>query len=96
MDASGEVTAMVAVGVTLETISLTHAAALPQILIVAAAAIALGGLGAWILSRYLKRVTLGYGPEQLKRLFAFYDSASIRCGRAHPRRRPCPPRPLQR
>lgn len=75
MDASGEVTAMVAVGVTLETISLTHAAALPQILIVAAAAIALGGLGAWILSRYLKRVTLGYGPEQLKRLFAFYDSA---------------------
>ncbi|MCT2359069.1 sensor histidine kinase [Brevibacterium casei] len=75
MDASGEVTAMVAVGVTLETISLTHAAALPQILIVAAVAIALGGLGAWILSRYLKRVTLGYGPEQLKRLFAFYDSA---------------------
>ncbi|WP_342038954.1 hypothetical protein [Brevibacterium ammoniilyticum] len=81
MDASGEVTAMVAVGVTLETISLTHAAALPQILIVAAVAIALGGLGAWILSRYLKRVTLGYGPEQLKRLFAFYDSAPIRCAR---------------
>lgn len=75
VDDTGAVTAMVAVGVTLETISLTHAAALPQILIIAAVAIALGGLGAWILSRYLRRVTLGYGPEELKRLFAFYDSA---------------------
>ncbi|RAE29079.1 histidine kinase, partial [Burkholderia multivorans] len=27
------------------------------------------------LSRYLRRVTLGYWPEELKRLFAFYDSA---------------------
>ncbi|WP_434965058.1 ATP-binding protein [Brevibacterium casei] len=75
VDGSGEVTAMVAVGVTLETISLSHAAALPQILIIAAVAIALGGLGAWLLSRYLRRVTLGLGPEQLRRLFAFYDSA---------------------
>src|SRR5699024_5556888 len=38
-------------------------------------AIALGGLGSWLLARYLRRVTLGYGPEELKRLFAFYDSA---------------------
>lgn len=75
VDESGKVTAMVAVGVTLETISLSHAAALPQILIIAAVAIALGGLGAWLLSRYLRRVTLGLGPEQLRRLFAFYDSA---------------------
>src|SRR5699024_6874965 len=74
-DANGEVTAMVAVGVTLETLSVAQAASLPQIIIVALAAIALGGLGSWLLARYLRRVTLGYGPEELKRLFAFYDSA---------------------
>ncbi|MCF2570826.1 sensor histidine kinase [Brevibacterium sp. UCMA 11754] len=74
-DSSGEVTAMVAVGVTLKTLSVARAAALPQIIIVGLAAIGLGGLGSWILSRYLRRVTLGYGPEQLKSLFAFYDSA---------------------
>jgi two-component system CitB family sensor kinase len=74
-DAGGEVTAMVAVGVTLESLSVAQAASLPQIIIVALAAIALGGLGSWLLARYLRRVTLGYGPEELKRLFAFYDSA---------------------
>ncbi|WP_309131316.1 sensor histidine kinase [Brevibacterium sp.] len=75
LDDSGRVTAMVAVGVTLETLSVAQAASLPQIIIVALAAIALGGLGSWMVSRYLRRVTLGYGPEQLKSLFAFYDSA---------------------
>ena len=74
-DANGEVTAMVAVGVTLESLSVAQAASLPQIITVALAAIALGGLGSWLLARYLRRVTLGYGPEELKRLFAFYDSA---------------------
>ncbi|MDN5808175.1 MAG: sensor histidine kinase [Brevibacterium sp.] len=75
LDSSGDVTAMVAVGVTVKTLSVARAAALPQIIIVGLAAIALGGLGSWILSRYLRRVTLGYGPEELKSLFAFYDSA---------------------
>ncbi|SEB38325.1 Sensor histidine kinase regulating citrate/malate metabolism [Paramicrobacterium humi] len=74
-DDTGGITAMVAVGVTVETLSVAQAAALPQILIVALAAIALGGLGAWLVSRYLRRVTLGYGPEQLRRLFVYYDSA---------------------
>ncbi|MDN6123548.1 MAG: PAS domain-containing protein [Brevibacterium sp.] len=75
LDSSGDVTAMVTVGVTVKTLSVARAAALPQIIIVGLAAIALGGLGSWILSRYLRRVTLGYGPEELKSLFAFYDSA---------------------
>jgi two-component system CitB family sensor kinase len=74
-DAAGEVTAMVAVGVTLETLSVAQAASLPQIILVGLAALALGGLGSWLLARYLRRVTLGYGPEELRRLFAFYDSA---------------------
>ncbi|GAA1364810.1 sensor histidine kinase [Arthrobacter rhombi] len=74
-DGDGRVIAMVAVGVTLQTLSLTQAAALPAILWVALAAVALGGIGAWLLSRYLRRVTLGYGPEELRSLFAYYDSA---------------------
>jgi two-component system CitB family sensor kinase len=74
-DSAGEVTAMVAVGVTLETLSVAQAASLPQIIIVGLAALSLGGFGSWLLARYLRRVTLGYGPEELRRLFAFYDSA---------------------
>ncbi|UVI36698.1 sensor histidine kinase [Brevibacterium spongiae] len=74
-DENGEVTAMVAVGVTLQSMSVAQAASLPQIIIVGLAALALGGLGSWLLARYLRKVTLGYGPEELRRLFAFYDSA---------------------
>lgn len=54
---------------------MAQAASLPQIILVGLAALALGGLGSWLLARYLRRVTLGYGPEELRRLFAFYDSA---------------------
>ncbi len=70
VDDAGGVTAMVAVGVTLRR-SRIPTPRLPQILIIAAVAIALGGLGAWILSRYLRRVTLGYGPED-QTLFVFF------------------------
>ena len=69
------IVAMVAVGVTLETLSVAQAASLPQIAVIASLAILAGGLGSWWLSRYLRRATLGYGPEHLKRLFAFYNSA---------------------
>lgn len=74
-DDSGDVIAMVSVGVTLETLSVARAASLPQILTIAGLAIAAGGIGSWWLSRYLRGVTLGYGPVQLRRLFAFYNSA---------------------
>lgn len=74
-DDFGKVVAMVAVGVTLETLSVARAASLPQIVTIAAGAILLGGFGSWQLSRYLRRATLGYGTKQLRRLFAFYNSA---------------------
>lgn len=73
--ADGQVTAMVSVGVTMRTLAISRAAGVPAILGVAASAIALGGVAAYLLSRYLRRVTLGYGPEELRRLFAYYDSA---------------------
>jgi sensor histidine kinase regulating citrate/malate metabolism len=74
-DGSRTVIAMVAVGVTLETLSVAQAASLPQIGVIAVAAILAGGIGSWRLSLYLRRATLGYGPAHLKRLFAFYNSA---------------------
>lgn len=71
----GRITAMVSVGVTMRTLGISQSAGIPAILGVAGAAIALGGIAAYVLSRYLRRVTLGYGPEELRRLFAYYDSA---------------------
>ena len=72
---SDTVVAMVAVGVTLETLSVAQAGSLPQIITIAFGAMLLGGYGSWQLSRYLRRATLGYGTAQLRRLFAFYNSA---------------------
>ncbi|GER24295.1 histidine kinase [Zafaria cholistanensis] len=74
-DRTGTVQAMVAVGLTLESVNIAQAAALPAIAGIAAAAVALGGLAAWVLSSYLRRVTAGYGPAELRRLFTYYDSA---------------------
>lgn len=81
-DAAGQVTALVAVGVTLENLSITQAALVPAIIGTGALALGLGALFAYALSRYLRRATLGYGPEELRRLYAYYFSAlhSVREG----------------
>ncbi len=41
-----------------------------------------GSLASWLLGRYLRRVTRGWGPEQLAQLFAYYESVlhSVREG----------------
>ncbi|WP_341867810.1 sensor histidine kinase, partial [Rathayibacter festucae] len=43
---------------------------------------ALGGIGSWLLARYLRRVTGGRGPEQMSQVFAYYESVlhSVREG----------------
>ncbi|WP_125611445.1 sensor histidine kinase [Specibacter cremeus] len=71
----GKVVAMVAVGFTLKSLETVQAAALPSILLVAGAAVVAGAVVAWLLSRRLRRATLGYGPAELARLFDYYDSA---------------------
>ena len=35
--------------------------------------IAIGALGAWLLSRYLRRVTWGRGAEEMSRMFSYYE-----------------------
>ncbi|ASN38813.1 histidine kinase [Arthrobacter sp. 7749] len=74
-DEHGTVIAMVAVGVTLQSLSLTQAALIPATLLVGLMAVGLGGIFTYALSRYLHRATLGYGPEELRRLYAYYFSA---------------------
>jgi two-component system, CitB family, sensor kinase len=81
-DAGGKVRALVAAGVTVRTVDVAFSGRLPVLLAIALALL-LGGSGAsWLLGRYLRRVTRGWGPEQLSQLFAYYESVlhSVREG----------------
>jgi len=81
-DESGTVRAMVAAGVTVSNVSVALNARLPFVFFVALAVMAASALASWLLSRYLKRVTLGWGPSQLSRIFVFYETVlhSVREG----------------
>ncbi|WP_258805538.1 sensor histidine kinase [Pseudarthrobacter sp. NS4] len=81
-DAAGTVKALVAVGVTVGTVDIAFAARLPALLASGLVLLAGGSLASWLLGRYLRRVTRGWGPEQLAQLFAYYESVlhSVREG----------------
>jgi two-component system, CitB family, sensor kinase len=81
-DPAGTVKGMVAAGVTVSNVQVLAAAGLPTVLGLAAALLLAGSLASWLLGRYLKRVTLGWGPEELAQLFAYYESVlhSVREG----------------
>ena len=81
-DAQGTVRALVAVGVTTSNVTIALNAQLPAVLGLALALLAAGSVATWLLGRYLRRVTLGWGPEQLAQLFVYYDSVlhSVREG----------------
>ena len=55
---------------------------LPALLAIALALLVGGSVASWLLGRYLRRVTRGWGPEQLGQLFAYYESVlhSVREG----------------
>ncbi|HET8878655.1 MAG TPA: sensor histidine kinase [Arthrobacter sp.] len=81
-DADGKVRALVAAGVTVRTVDVAFSGRLPALLVIAAALLAGGSVASWLLGRYLRRVTRGWGPEQLAQLFAYYESVlhSVREG----------------
>ncbi|WP_425864218.1 sensor histidine kinase [Arthrobacter sp. TWP1-1] len=81
-NSAGEVLGMVAAGVTVSNVQVLVAARIPEVLGLAAALLLAGSLAAWALGRYLKRVTFGWGPEELGQLFAYYESVlhSVREG----------------
>ncbi|WP_411376121.1 ATP-binding protein [Arthrobacter sp. MPF02] len=81
-DDSGTVRALVAAGVTVRTVDVAFAARLPALLGIGLALLLGGSWASWLLGRYLRRVTRGWGPEQLAQLFAYYESVlhSVREG----------------
>ncbi|MEE9097893.1 sensor histidine kinase [Pseudarthrobacter phenanthrenivorans] len=81
-DSAGTVKALVAVGVTVRNVDVALAGRLPVLLAVGIALLVGGSLASWLLGRYLRRVTRGWGPEQLAQLFAYYESVlhSVREG----------------
>ncbi|TDT78168.1 sensor histidine kinase regulating citrate/malate metabolism [Arthrobacter sp. AG258] len=81
-DSAGTIQALVAVGVTVRNVDVAFAARLPVLLALGIALLVGGSLASWLLGRYLRRVTRGWGPEQLAQLFAYYESVlhSVREG----------------
>ena len=81
-DANGTVRALVAVGTTTSNITIALNARLPSVLGLALGLLVSGSVVTWLLGRYLRRVTLGWGPEHLAQLFVYYDSVlhSVREG----------------
>ncbi|WP_258142666.1 sensor histidine kinase [Arthrobacter sp. MYb227] len=75
IDAENSIIALISVGLTLENLNIIQLAIVPVILGAGVLALGLGALFAYMLSRYLHRATLGYGPEELRRLYAYYFSA---------------------
>jgi two-component system, CitB family, sensor kinase len=81
-DAAGNVRALVAAGVTVRSVDVALSGRLPALLAIGLTLLVGGSLASSLLGRYLRRVTRGWGPEQLAQLFAYYESVlhSVREG----------------
>jgi sensor histidine kinase regulating citrate/malate metabolism len=81
-DGAGNVKALVAAGVTVRTVDVAVAGRLPALVAIGLVLLVGGSAASWFLGRYLRRVTRGWGPEQLAQLFAYYESVlhSVREG----------------
>lgn len=81
-DAQGTVVGLVSAGVTVSNLSAVLLQRLPLVIGAAVATLLVGALAAWLLSRYLRRVTWGRGPEEMSRMFAYYEGVlhSVREG----------------
>ncbi|WEO76127.1 sensor histidine kinase [Cryobacterium sp. SO2] len=82
VDPDGTVVGLVAAGVKTSNLQIALNARLPAILALALALLLAGSVATWLLGRYLRRVTLGWGPEELAQLFVYNDSVlhSVREG----------------
>ena len=72
--ADGRVIGLVSVGITLEKIGRDYLRQLPAIFAVAALAFALAAAGAFAVSRRLRRQTHGLGPQEMTRMYEYWDS----------------------
>jgi len=70
----GKVLALVSVGVTRVAVARELAHLLPGLLGAAATALVLAAIGAALIARRLRRQTHGLGPDELARMYEFYDA----------------------
>ncbi|RFA16982.1 hypothetical protein B7R22_01380 [Subtercola boreus] len=82
LNPQGTVVALVAAGVTVSKVSGALAERLPLVFGFAGLTLLFGALASWLLSRYLQRVTWGRGPEEMSRMFSYYEGVlhSVREG----------------
>jgi two-component system CitB family sensor kinase len=72
-DDEGEVVALIAAGVTVSNTEVVLGSRIATVIAAALAMIGIGAIIAWLLSRYLRRVTWGRGAEEMSRMFAYYE-----------------------
>ena len=70
--ADGRVVALVAVGVTVDHIGI--GGRFLTFGLIAAGALVIGVVGAVLIARWVRRQTLGMGPQELGRMFSYYDA----------------------
>ncbi len=69
---AGRVVALVSVGITLDRIDAQLREDLPSIALAALGTLAVGLLGAWLISRRLRRQTHGMGEREITRMYEYY------------------------
>lgn len=74
VEVDGTVRGLVSVGITTEKVDSQVIAALPRIVVAALGAGAIGVLGAWLVSRRLRRQTHGLGEAEITRMYEYYDA----------------------
>jgi sensor histidine kinase regulating citrate/malate metabolism len=70
----GQVIALVSVGVTRDNISRELAQQVPMLLVAGIVALLLAAAGAALIARRLRRLTHGMAPDELARMYEFYDA----------------------
>ncbi|CAN5621716.1 sensor histidine kinase [soil metagenome] len=73
-ESGGRVVALVSVGITMERIQDALADRLPTIALAAVLILGTGLLGAWLISRRLRRQTHGLGEGEITRMYEYYDA----------------------
>ncbi|MFY0406133.1 ATP-binding protein [Solicola sp. PLA-1-18] len=74
VEVDGEVVALVAVGVATDRVQQEVLARLPAIVVAGLAVLLLGVVGAWLISRRVRRQTHGLGGAEITRMYEYYDS----------------------
>lgn len=70
----GTIIGLVSAGITTATINESLLRQIPAMAIATVLALLLAAAGAWLLSRRLRRQTHGLGPEEMTRMYEYYDA----------------------